>query len=186
MDIQDAKQQLRKKVALLKRNCTDETLLQLSEQIGQRLEQLPQFRQARCIALYHALAGEVQTAGILSTWYPAKKILLPVVSGKKLRLLPYTGEDSLKKGAFNIMEPTASLPATDVNVDLIIVPGIAFDKQLNRLGRGGGYYDRLLSAYPLAPVIGLCFRFQLFDRIPIEEAHDRKMTRIITEEEIIG
>jgi 5-formyltetrahydrofolate cyclo-ligase len=64
------------------------------------------------------------------------------------------------------------------------VPGIAFDRQLNRLGRGKGYYDRLLANYPSTPVIGLCFQFQLFNHIPVE-AHDRKMNQVITDEEII-
>ena len=97
----------------------------------------------------------------------------------------YIGKDHLRKGTFDILEPetTPILPETSYP-ELLIVPGIAFDRQLNRLGRGKGYYDRLLSQ-PDTPAIGVAFSFQLRDRIPTEP-HDRKMTRIITDSEIVG
>ena len=63
------------------------------------------------------------------------------------------------------------------------MPGIAFDRQLNRLGRGRGYYDRLLSDLSL-PCVGLAFTFQLFDSVPVD-AHDRRMTAVVTDEEVV-
>jgi 5-formyltetrahydrofolate cyclo-ligase len=185
-DIQDAKRQLRQTVAQLKESYSAETLSMLSEKILKRLEQNPLFRQAKGIALYHALPGEVQTAACIEKWRTKKKIFLPVVDGDQLHLYRYTGKDTLKKNAFDIWEPDTSLLQTTSteDIDLIIVPGIAFDRQRNRMGRGKGYYDRLLAS-STAPCIGICFQFQLFEHVPAD-AHDRKMTLIITEQEIIA
>ena len=106
------------------------------------------------------------------------------MQGDDLVLRPYAGPDSLHKGAYDIWEPSVDTSATDApRPDLIIVPGIAFDRQLNRLGRGRGYYDRLLSDLTL-PCIGLAFAFQLFDHIPVD-AHDRRMTAVVTDTEVI-
>lgn len=159
-------------------------MLDFSEKILKRLEETELFRQASCIALYHAIPGEVQTAGFIEKWFDKKQLLLPLVIGDDLRLLPYEGYDSLIPGAFGILEPTnteTTVPESDV--DLIIVPGVAFDCQLNRMGRGKGYYDRLLSTLQ-APKIGICFDFQLQESIPVE-SFDKKMDMVITENKII-
>jgi 5-formyltetrahydrofolate cyclo-ligase len=150
----------------------------------QRLEETLLFRQASCIALYHAIPGEVQTAEFIEKWYREKKLLLPVIEGNDLRLLVYTGKDSVKAGIFGILEPTEKAQTVpEEEIDLIIVPGVAFDRQHNRLGRGKGYYDRLLSTLK-APKIGICYNFQLQDTIPVEP-FDKKMDMVITEKETI-
>lgn len=159
-------------------------MLDFSEKILKRLEETEFFRQASCIALYHAIPGEVQTAGFIEKWFEKKQLLLPLVVGDDLRLLPYKGNDSLTPGAFGILEPTdIETTVTESDVDLIIVPGVAFDRQLNRMGRGKGYYDRLLSTLQ-APKIGICFDFQLQESVPVE-SFDKKMDMVITEKEII-
>ena len=112
-------------------------MLDLSEEIMKRLEETELFRQASCIALYNAIPGEVQTAGFLEKWFEKKQLLLPLIVGDNLRLLPYNGTDSLKPGIFGIMEPIEQETTVDESeIDLIIVPGVAFDRQLNRMGRG--------------------------------------------------
>ncbi len=185
MTLWEEKQALRKEIAVLKRSYSVEALQTYSQQALRHLEEDELFRKAECVALYYALPGEVQTADFIEKWYKVKRIFLPVVVGDDLSLQRYTGKDHLRKGAFDIPEPEmlSSLPEA-MQPDVIIVPGVAFDRQLNRLGRGKGYYDRLLSQ-PDAPAIGLAFSFQLRDRIPTEP-HDRKMTRIITDNEIVG
>jgi len=151
-----------------------------------RLENIPLFQQARIIALYHAIPGEVETAGFIHKWICGKQILLPLVEGDNLRLLPYTAGQDLNKGAFGILEPcpTGSDCIQNEEIDLIIVPGIAFDRQGNRLGRGKGYYDRLLSTLS-APRIGLCFSFQLLDHIPVKP-FDIQMNAIVTDKETLS
>ena len=141
-------------MASLKRSYTKTTLLDLSAKIMDRLEETDLFQQASCIALYHAIPGEVQTAGLIEKWYRKKRLLLPLIKG---------------------------VPESEI--DLIIVPGVAFDRQHNRLGRGKGFYDRLLSTLDV-PKIGICYDFQLKDQIPAEP-FDRKMDLIITEKEIL-
>ena len=74
-----------------------------------RLEQTELFQAASCIALYHAIAGEVQTAGFIEKWYQKKKLLLPLIVGDDLRLLLYEGPESLKPGPFGILEPKVEL-----------------------------------------------------------------------------
>ncbi|MDR2763930.1 MAG: 5-formyltetrahydrofolate cyclo-ligase [Tannerella sp.] len=184
MELEGCKQEWRREMAALKKRCMDETQHGLSEQIWRLVEQLPHFREARRIACYHALPDEVQTTVFLEKWRRHRQILLPAVQGEAMIFLPYQGENTLCEGAFHIMEPAGQVEKAFAEPELIIVPGVAFDRRLNRLGRGKGYYDRFLSAHP-APAIGVCFQFQLFDRIPVD-SHDRKMTWVVTEEEIIG
>ncbi|MDR0349304.1 MAG: 5-formyltetrahydrofolate cyclo-ligase [Tannerella sp.] len=182
MDIRENKQQFRKKIILLKRKYPAKYITQHSDKIIKYLEENKLFQQATKIALYHALPGEVQTAGLLEKWYKKKQLLLPVVKGANLSLQLYAGKDKLQMGCLGIFEPVSETE-DQINPELIVIPGIAFDRQLNRLGRGKGYYDRLLSNVTV-PCIGVCFHFQLFDQIPAD-AHDRKMSVIITDREII-
>lgn len=182
--LQESKQQLRKDIASLKKSYAKTTLLDFSEKILKRLEETELFRQASCIALYYSIPGEVQTAAFLEKWYDRKQLLLPLVVGDDLRLLPYKGFNSLTPGAFGIPEPTDTETAVNESeIDLIIVPGVAFDRKLNRMGRGKGYYDRLLSTLQV-PKIGICFDFQLQESVPVEP-FDRKMDMVITEKDII-
>lgn len=167
-------------MALQKKKYSKITLSDLSTEIMSRVEQTELFRTASCVALYHALPGEVQTAEFIEKWYREKQLLLPVVHGDDLELRLYTGPEAVKAGAFGILEPVAGSPVIPT-IDLIIVPGVAFDRQKNRLGRGKGYYDRLLTLVE-APKLGVCFGFQLFDRIPAEP-FDQKMDLILTENE---
>lgn len=194
-------------MALRKKEYSKITLSNLSADIMSNLEHTDWFQAAACVAIYHALPGEVQTADFIEKWYRKKQLLLPLVEGNDLRLALYTGPDSLQKGAFGILEPikspkninnqTASgslskpeklfeqtnLREQAHSIDLMIIPGIAFDRQKNRMGRGKGYYDRLLASLT-APKIGLCFGFQLFEEIPTE-SFDKKMDMVITEKEIL-
>ncbi len=181
------KQLLRQEIARQKRKYPTETLDAWSEQIMDKLEKTAQFQQANTIACYHALPGEVQTLPLIEKWYKKKQIALPVVRGDDLLLLPYAGRESVQIGAFGIWEPrvTAESPSSiEQDIDLIIVPGVAFDRQMNRLGRGKGFYDRLLSTLSV-PTIGICYAFQLLDELPIEP-FDHKIDLIITEQGIIG
>ena len=91
MKLQEAKQALRKDMASFKRSYEKTALLDLSVKIMSRLEETKLFQQASCIALYHALPGEVQTADFIEKWYRHKRILLPVVKGNDLQLFIYTG-----------------------------------------------------------------------------------------------
>lgn len=109
-----------------------------------------------------------------------KQVLLPVVDGSDLVLKCYERPASLREGAFHIMEPIGEpFPVSRyAEIDLAVIPGMAFDRAGHRLGRGKGYYDRLLPRLPKAYKLGVCFPFQLLDSIPCEE-HDVVMDDVV-------
>jgi 5-formyltetrahydrofolate cyclo-ligase len=174
------KELVRKEINRLKRSLPDGMAADLSQKICGRLIQTDTFQKANCIALYHSVKGEVETVSLIEEWYQKKKIVLPVVSGKDLRFYLYAGKERMTTGVFGIQEPVPSEVITTEKIDIFIVPGIAFDHNCNRIGRGKGYYDRFLSGTE-KPVIGLCFGFQFIEYIPTE-VHDKKMTLIFTED----
>lgn len=143
------------------------------------LEAHPAFGAAKTILLYHSLKDEVNTHEFIKKWSHDKRILLPVVVGDDLELRLYTGPEDLKLGAYGIDEPTGTLFTDYAAIDLIAVPGVAFDRKGNRLGRGKGYYDRLLPRIPSAYKIGICFPYQLVEEVPAEP-FDIRMDEIIT------
>lgn len=181
METYEAKRALRKDMASLKRSFSKTILSGLSDKIITRIEECDLFRQAERVALYHALPDEAGTAPLIERWYREKALYLPVVTGDDLRFLRYEGERSVSEGAYHILEPICGEEVDMREIDLIIVPGVAFDRQGNRLGRGKGYYDRTLSQVT-APKIGICFHFQFLDEIPAEP-FDIRMDRIITDKE---
>ncbi len=181
----EEKQKLRREIALQKRQFPATLLDEWSGLIFRRLEQTDLFQKARAIACYHALPGEVQTVSFLERWYQEKLIALPFVEKNELKLLPYQGKESVQRGTFGIWEPIVTPESVSVEkeIDLIIVPGVAFDRQLNRLGRGKGFYDRLLTQLNI-PKLGVGFSFQVREQIPVDP-FDQKLDMLITEQEII-
>ncbi len=112
--------------------------------LWRQLERHPRFISSRTVLMYCSLPDEVDTHEFIEQWKEKKSILLPVVKGDELELRLYTGKEDLKVGAYNIEEPVGE-PFTDYSkIDVAVIPGVAFDKEGNRLGRGKGYYDRLL------------------------------------------
>ena len=154
--------------------------MESSSALLELLEKHPRFIAAQTIFCYHSLSDEVQTHAFVEKWHTTKKILLPVVKGDILELRHYTGKDSLKEGAFGIEEPTGENFTRYSEIELGIIPGVSFDRHGNRLGRGKGYYDKLL---PLLRTynIGICYQFQAREEIPCEP-FDRKMDEVWTEE----
>ncbi len=154
-----------------------------SRRILRKLSQEPVFRKAEHVAFYYGIAPEVETKPYLKKILKDKRIYLPRVGPRKsltLRRVRSLSRD-LKKGAYNIMEPKVFCEKRAANqMDLIIVPGVAFDKRGGRLGRGGGYYDRLLRKAGKVIKVGLCFREQLVKKVPMQ-AHDMRVDKVITD-----
>lgn len=143
-----------------------------------RLEQTAAFLMADRILIYHSLPDELSTRTFLDKWKSRKHFYLPRVNGVDLEILPYD-ETRLELGAFHIEEPTGSATVDPDEIELIVVPGVAYDKNGNRLGRGKGFYDRLL-AETRATKVGVGYEFQIFDSIPTEP-HDVKMDMVISQ-----
>lgn len=175
----ERKKELRRQVALLKTRHSSSATRQSAEILA-ALEAHPAFRAATTVLLYHSLKDEVDTHEFIRKWSREKRILLPVVVGDDLELRLYTGPEDLKPGAYGIEEPTGELFTDYADIDFIAVPGVAFDRNGNRLGRGKGYYDRLLPRIPSAYKAGICFPFQLVEEVPAEP-FDIRMDEIITQ-----
>lgn len=174
------KTSIRQHVRNLKKAVSPEERLFLSHMLIKRLEQHPRFISAGTVLLYHSLPDEVNTHELIRDWRERKRILLPVVKGNDLELKEYTGENALENGCYGISEPTGC-PFTALDqIDLAVIPGMAFDDEGNRLGRGRGFYDRLLARLDTFGVykIGLCFDFQFLPHIP-SEPHDIAMDEIL-------
>ena len=175
------KKELRRKIREAKKLVPLEEKLRRSAPIMNQVEQLPQFQQASTVLLYWSMDDEVQTHSFVERWYRQKVLLLPCVVGDDLVLRQYTGPECMVAGEqFGIGEPTGEEWKDLGAVELIVVPGVAFDKQNNRMGRGRGFYDRLLKSTPNAVKVGVAYDFQMLDTIPVEP-HDVKMNRVITE-----
>ena len=124
-------------MASLKIRHASSTLQKLkSAKILAALEAHPAFRAANTILLYHSLGDEVDTHTFIKKWSSEKRILLPVVVGDDLELRIYTGPDDMTTGSYGIEEPTGEVFTDYAAIDLIAVPGVAFDRKGNRLGRG--------------------------------------------------
>lgn len=177
--MKELKKLLRKQIKEEKKIQSVTQLTTSSIALLEQLEQHPRFIASQTILLYYSLGDEVQTHAFVEKWHIAKQIILPVVVGDELELRLYTGKSCLQTGAFHIEEPTGK-PFTALHeIELAIIPGVSFDRQGNRLGRGKGYYDKLLpklSSYN----IGICFQFQTREEIP-SEPFDRKMDEVWTE-----
>ncbi|NDW09177.1 5-formyltetrahydrofolate cyclo-ligase [Dysgonomonas sp. 520] len=178
------KENIRKEISVIKKKLTSDELKFQSDEVISVLEATDTFCKARNIIIYNSLPDEVHTDSILKRYAGDKRFFLPVVvDNTTLAIREYAPDMSFSTSNLGIKEPQGENFTDWKKIDLIIVPGVAFDRQLNRLGRGKGYYDRFLKQVK-APKIGICFEFQLLDKIPIDE-HDIPMDMVVTENEII-
>ncbi|MDY5968972.1 MAG: 5-formyltetrahydrofolate cyclo-ligase [Bacteroidales bacterium] len=179
------KKELRQLVRDAKRAVPFEEKVARSRSIMAKAEELPQFQAADLVLLYWSMDDEVATHEFVERWHIRKTLLLPCVEGNDLLLRPYTGPQCLRPGPqFGIGEPTGPLFEELDKVKLIVVPGVAFDRQRNRLGRGRGFYDRLLKSTPNAFKVGVAFRFQMFNTLPVEP-FDVPMDAVVSEDETL-
>ncbi|MBF0560326.1 MAG: 5-formyltetrahydrofolate cyclo-ligase [Nitrospirae bacterium] len=184
----DDKRTLRHEVLSRRDALGIEARKQKDESIRKQLSALTEFAEARTILLYASFKSEVDTFELLKESISKHKtIVLPKVDMKNSSLTLYEicSLEDLSAGCYGILEPRAAEdriidPAA---IDVMIIPGVAFDEQCNRLGYGKGFYDRLLSRKKV-PALALAYEEQILRLIPAEE-HDIKMDKIITDKRII-
>lgn len=162
-----------------------------SQRVSNNLFRLPEFRGARTIALFGSFRSEVFTWDMIQKALSQKKRVCLPVTLKKPKRLVFKQIHDLKKdlvvGTFGIPEPTSEgLPTIDEKeIELVVAPAIAFDCLGNRIGFGGGYYDRLFAQLrPECLKVGITFHFQLVDKIPCEPT-DLPVDMIVTDQTII-
>lgn len=174
---------IRQEISLKKKKYTYEELYSRSMEVLDIVEITSVFQDARSIFIYNALEGEVQTYDFIRKWEDRKKFYLPVVVGEDIVFRSCSSSVSFTQSPLGIMEPVGEDFTDYHKIDLIILPGVAFDRDKNRMGRGKGFYDRFLPQVK-APKMGICFEFQLLDKIPVDR-NDIKMDYIVSENDFI-
>ncbi len=182
------KEDLRKKMKQRLNHQTKVERRRKSKIIQENLFRQKEFLSSKCVMLYVSKGtAEVETRPIIKkALKTGKKVVLPVTLVRQKRILPVilnSMRQGLKKGPYGIYEPKVydrERPVSVREIDLVVVPGVVFDKKNNRIGHGHGYYDRFLKDLPRrASKIGLGFRFQILEDIPTTKT-DISLTRVIT------
>lgn len=179
------KAELRKEIKAKRKALTPDEVNFASESISNSLWETDAFTKANTVMVYISAFNEVSTVAIVEKLLSlGKRVIVPVSDTATETLILSYIEDmsSLSEGAYGILEPKLIRTANATDIDCVLVPGIAFDVNGNRMGFGKGYYDKLL-AQTSAVKIGLCYDFQLVQNIAAE-AHDIPMDIIITEKRI--
>lgn len=185
------KHALRKHIYALRDSLTPEEISVKSRAVAGQLEKLPFYREAGAIMFFLNFRSEVETGEMVkSSLARGIRVIIPKMVPKKRELIPselLDYEKDLTRGYFGVPEPQpeALRPVDPRQIDLLIVPGVAFDLQGNRLGYGGGYYDRFFERLrPGVPLVALTFELQLAEQVPVE-AWDRRMDWLVTERRAI-
>ena len=140
-DILSEKTLIRQKIRQKKSSITDKEKAIESNAVFEKIESLPEFQQANTVLMYWSMNDELPTHSFIVKWSKLKQILLPVVKENDMLIMPFSSKEKLKQGSYGIWEPETQREFMS-KIGLVIVPGIAFDKNKSRLGRGKGYYDR--------------------------------------------
>ena len=191
MVLEREKHQIRKE--LLKRllSLTKEEIKRRSKNVENKLSELPIYKTAKVIMVYYPLSGEVDILDKIRRDTGNKRFCFPVMDlkAKNLRIFECANLDGdFILGPWAVMQPdTKKTKEVDIKeIDMVIVPGLAFDRQRNRLGRGAGFYDRFLkNITPPAKKVGIAFEFQILENLPANLSWDQKVDTIVSEDFVI-
>ena len=176
------KEEIRRRVKAQKALLSDNERKEAAKSVFAVLENSVAFLLADRILMYHSLPDELSTIEFIDRWHDRKHFFLPRVNGVNLEVLPYD-RSQLKYGDFHIEEPVGDNVEDIDNIEMIVVPAVAYDRNGNRVGRGKGYYDRLLAG-SRATKIGVGYDFQLVNDIDTEP-HDIGVDIVITQSHVI-
>ena len=185
----DRKKEIRAKILKMRQALPKEEVREKSLRIMRRIEETETFKNADNLLAYIDFRGEVATGTLIEkAWELGKKVYVPRVAGKEMEFYRIYSFEDLEKGAYGILEPKKECPvyeAGEGQTTLAILPGSVFDEKKNRVGYGGGFYDRFLENLRKdAVTIGIAFDLQIFDEVP-KEAHDAQLDYIVTESRIL-
>ena len=186
IDIVEEKLLLRNKLRELRERMSDEDVKSKSGEITKRLLQLREYATAKTVMFYMSTNKEVRTeAAVRDALAAQKKVVVPISDLDNERILPSKLEslDALRPGAYGILEPILREEVKAGEIGLVIVPGLAFDEEGNRIGYGMGFYDKFLKRVS-GKKIGLAYEMQIVDKIRTAEK-DVCVDKIITEERVI-
>ncbi len=172
------KQVLRKSIRNEVKKLTEKEKAIESDEIYRRIMLLDVLQKAHIVALFSSLPDEPSTDRLLKEISKQCKVVIPRIISDEMEFFPYN-PDNIARGTYNIQEPTAGEAVSPSDIDVMIVPGVAFTQHGARMGRGKGFYDKYMSRKGFrAKKIGICFSCQLADRIPLDE-HDVMMDIVV-------
>lgn len=154
-----------------------------SHEVCRRVMETEVWQESQTVFLYMAMDDEVDTRELIAEGAKnGKTVVLPTCVGDELVLRVYEGEEQMTQGAFGIMEPRGKvMEEKDYGeIDLAVVPGVAFDRNGGRMGRGHGFYDRTLRKMPGCYKMGICWEVQMVEKVPMDE-FDIKMNNVLYE-----
>ncbi len=179
------KAEIRKQNKQKRNNMSKEEVAEKSSVICTYFLQSELYKTAKTIMLYMPIAGEVDTSAIMrEAFKDGKRVVLPVTDAEN-NIIPCFAEEDTQfcEGKFSVQEPKNTAIADPKAIDVVIVPGIAFDKSGGRVGFGKGCYDGFLKSTD-AVRVGVCYEFQMCEKIPTEP-HDEKMDFAVTEKRVV-
>ncbi|HEC81995.1 MAG TPA: 5-formyltetrahydrofolate cyclo-ligase [Thermoplasmatales archaeon] len=184
----DKKKKIREKIIEVRKNTSVEKIRKWSRDIEKRFFSLREYKDAETVMFYVSYDNEVYTHDMIKkALKEGKKVVVPFSDTKHNNITPIQIKDfeELKRGAYGILEPfyQHELVVSENVIDLVVVPGVAFDTKGHRIGHGLGYYDEFLKTVTACKT-GFAFEFQVLSEIPCEE-HDVRMDKIVTEKRII-
>lgn len=177
----EQKRKIRNEIRQRKQLLTEDDKRKASVAVCEQLLADNRFAEGVKVVLFWSMTDEVCTHEMVCRLAEKREVFLPVIVGDDLVFRKYEGPESMKpESQFGIMEPTSqvTLSSVDGGDCVIVVPGVAFTVEGLRMGRGRGYYDRILKSLPCAYKIGICYKCQIVDDLPTE-AHDIAMDKVI-------
>jgi 5-formyltetrahydrofolate cyclo-ligase len=180
------KEELRERIRALREDLSPDERSRRSRAVGEALFELPEMRPARTVALFSSFGSEIDTAPVISRAHvEGRRVLLPYLDEGVMESAEHRPGEELVASSYGPAEPARREPVDPAEVDAVVAPGLAFDRRGRRLGYGAGYYDRWLRRLRLdTPRIGICFSFQVVDRVPAGGS-DERMDIVVTDREVI-
>ncbi|MHB9055511.1 MAG: 5-formyltetrahydrofolate cyclo-ligase [Paludibacteraceae bacterium] len=178
----EQKDLIREKIHILKKKLNSEDKEKAAEIVFSKIEKTKEFKNARTILVYWSTPTELPTHQYVKKWCNEKTILLPSVHGDSLCMKKFVSSEDMYSGSLGIEEPNTE--NFDGKVDLAIIPGVAFDLEKNRMGRGRGFYDNFLSVNNIS-TFGVGYDFQIIEKVPVRWG-DMKMKKVISPNIMVG
>jgi 5-formyltetrahydrofolate cyclo-ligase len=188
LTVSNEKKELRKNLLVKLLSLTGEELKRRSQNVEKRLSNLPIYKQAKLVMVYYPLKGEVDILQMVRRDLGLKRFCFPFMNLERKELEVYEVnnlEGDFSFGPFGVMQPRPdTTKRVDIKeIDMVVVPALAFDRNKNRLGRGAGFYDRFLKRLnPSCRKVGIAFEPQVLDDLPIHPSHDQKVDVIVSED----
>ena len=162
--------ELRRQIKEKKRQMTESEIKSASACLGELFIATEQYQQAKTVYGYLPYNQEVRTTPILEqALRDGKQVAVPKIYGEEMKFIYMTDLSQTEKNSYGIPEPIADCPVANDTSALVLMPGLAFTKAGDRMGYGGGFYDKFLAEEPTHPTVALCYEFQIVDQIPTDD-----------------